>query len=167
MAAGPTYSPIATTTATGSSTNVTFNSISGSYTDLVLVIANVTAQIDNVGITLNSDTGSNYSRVILQGNGSTASSNKNSNQTYLYTMYKDTAGGDPVMSTTQFLNYSNSTTYKSVFTRQETNSSGTKAVQAIASVWRSTSAITSISINSGSANFNSGATFTLYGIAAA
>jgi hypothetical protein len=71
------------------------------------------------------------------------------------------------MSTTQFLNYSNSTTYKSVFTRQETNSSGTKAVQAIASVWRSTSAITSISINSGSANFNSGATFTLYGIAAA
>jgi hypothetical protein len=167
MAAGKTYEPIATTTATGSSPNVTFNTISGSYTDLMLVIANVTAQIDNVGIILNSDTGSNYSRVILQGNSSTASSSKNSNQTYLYTMYKDTAGGDPVMSISQFLNYSNSTTYKSVFTRQETNSSGTKSVQAIASVWRSTSAITSISINSGNANFNSGSTFTLYGIAAA
>jgi len=167
MAAGPTYELIATTTAGGSSTNITFNSISGSYTDLVLIIASVTAQIDNVGITLNSDTGSNYSRTIMQGNGSTKSSSKNNNQTYLYTMYKDTAGGDPVMSISQFLNYSNSTTYKSVLTRQVTNSSGTKSAQSILSVWRSNSAITSISINSGNANFNSGATFTLYGIAAA
>ena len=167
MAAGLTYTPIATTTAGGSSTNVTFNSISGSYTDLVLVIANVTAQIDNVAITLNSDTGSNYSRTIINGNGSTASSSKNSNQSYLYTMYKDTAGGDPVMSISQFQNYSNSTAYKTVLTRQETNSSGTKAIQAMVSLWRSTSAITSISINSGNANFNSGSTFTLYGITAA
>jgi hypothetical protein len=167
MAAGSTYTPIATTTASGSSTNVTFSSISGSYTDLVLIIANVTAQIDNVAITLNSDTGSNYSRTILNGNGSTASSSRNSNQTYLYTMYKDTAGGDPVMSISQFQNYSNSTTNKTVLTRQETNSGGTKSVQAMVSLWRSTSAITSISINSGNANFNSGSTFTLYGIAAA
>jgi len=164
MAAGATYEPIATTTAGGSSTNVTFNSISGGYTDLVLVISNVTAQIDNMGITLNSDTGSNYSRTIMQGYGSTKSSSKNNNQTYLYTMYKDTSGGNPVMSISQFLNYSNSTTYKSVLTRQETDSGGTKSVQAMASVWRSTSAITSISINSGNANFNSGAIFTLYGI---
>ena len=167
MAAGSTYTPIATTTASGSSTNVTFSSISGSYTDLVLIIANVTAQIDNVAITLNSDTGSNYSRTILNGNGSTASSNRNNNQSYLYTMYKDTAGGDPVMSISQFQNYSNSTTYKTVLTRQETNSGGTKSVQAMVSLWRSTSAITSISINSGNANFNSGSTFTLYGILAA
>jgi hypothetical protein len=167
MAAGATYEPIATNTASGSSTNVTFSSISGSYTDLVLIIANVTAQIDNVGITLNSDTGSNYSRTILNGNGSTATSSRNSNQTYLYTMYKDTVGGDPAMSISQFQNYSNSTTYKTVLTRQETNSSGTKSVQAMVSLWRSTSAITSISINSGNANFNSGSTFTLYGISAA
>jgi hypothetical protein len=167
MAAGSTYEPIATTTASGSSTNVTFSSISGSYTDLVLIIANVTAQIDNVGITLNSDTGSNYSRTLINGNGSTATSTRGSNQTYLYTMYKDTAGGDPVMSISQFQNYSNSTTYKTILTRQETNSSGTKSVQAMVSLWRSTSAITSISINSGNANFNSGSTFTLYGITAA
>jgi hypothetical protein len=161
-----TYEKIATATASGSSTNVTFSSISGSYTDLVLIIANITAQIDNVGITLNSDTGSNYSRTVLQGNGSTASSARGSNQTYLYTMYKDTAGGDPAMSISQFQNYSNSTTYKTILTRQETNSSGTKAVQAMASLWRSTSAITNMSINSGNANFNSGATFTIYGIKA-
>jgi hypothetical protein len=159
-----TYEKIATTTASGSSTNVTFSSISGSYTDLVLIIANITAQIDNVGITLNSDTGSNYSRTVLQGNGSTATSARGNNQTYLYTMYKDTAGGDPAMSISQFQNYSNSTTYKTILTRQETNSSGTKSVQAMASLWRSTSAITNISINSGNANFNSGATFTIYGI---
>lgn len=167
MAAGLTYEPITTTTASGSSTNITFTSISGSYTDLILVIANVTAQIDNVAITLNSDTGSNYSRITFNGNGSTVSTSKNNNQSYLYTMYKDTAGGDPVMSISQFFNYSKSTTYKTVLTRQETNSSGAKAVQAMASIWRSNSAITTISINSGNANFNSGATFTLYGIASA
>jgi hypothetical protein len=163
-----TYQKIATTTANGSSTNVTFSSISSSYTDLVLIVANVTAQIDNVGIRLNSDTGNNYSRTIITGNGSTASSSRGTNDSYLYTMYKDTAGGDPVMSIMQFQNYSNSTTYKTVLIRQETNSSGTKAAQAIVGVWRATpAAITNISITSLNANFNSGSTFTIYGIKAA
>jgi hypothetical protein len=159
-----TYEKIATTTASGSSTNVTFSSISGSYTDLVLIIANVTAQIDNLGITLNGDTGNNYARTLIYGDGSTAASFANRSGAFLYTMYKDTIAGDPAMSISQFQNYSNTTTKKSVLTRQETNSSGTKAVQALASLWSNTSAITSISINSGSANFNSGSTFTLYGI---
>ena len=160
-----TYEKIATTTASGSSTNVTFSSISGSYTDLVLIIANVTSQIDNVGIRLNSDTGSNYSRTILSGNGTSAAGNRGTNDTYLYTMYKDTVGGDPVMSIMQFQNYSNSTTRKNVLLRQVTNSSGTKGVMTMVGVWRATpAAITNISITSLNANFNSGSTFTLYGI---
>jgi hypothetical protein len=160
-----TYEKIATTTASGSSTNVTFSSISGSYTDLVLIIANVTAQIDNVGVRLNSDTGTNYSRTILSGNGSSAAGNRGFNDTYLYTMYKDTAGGDPVMSIMQFQNYSNSTTYKNVLVRQETNSSGTKGAMGMVGLWRATpAAITNISITSLNANFNSGSTFTIYGI---
>ena len=163
--ASTTYEPIQSQTLGSTQATVTFSSIPQGYTDLVLVIANVTAQIDNVAISLNGDTGSNYSRTILQGNGSTASSSRNNSQSYLYTMYKDTAGGDPVISISQFQNYSNTNIYKTVLTRQETNSSGTKAVQAIASLWRNTSAITTILLTSGNANFNAGSIFTLYGIA--
>ena len=38
MAAGSTYTPIATTTLGSAQADVTFSSISGSYTDLVLII---------------------------------------------------------------------------------------------------------------------------------
>ena len=159
-----TYEKIETTTASGSSTNVTFSSISGSYTDLVLIVANVTAQIDNVGIRLNSDTASNYSRTLLSANGTSVNGNRGFNDTYLYTMYKDTAGGNPVMAIMNFQNYSNSTIYKTVLTRTGTDSSGTKGTLSMVGVWRNTSAITNISITSLNANFNSGSTFTIYGI---
>jgi hypothetical protein len=39
MAAGNTYTPIVTNTLSSATSSVTFSSISGSYTDLVLVIA--------------------------------------------------------------------------------------------------------------------------------
>jgi len=160
-----TYEKMATTTASGSSTNVTFTSISGAYTDLVLIISNVTSQIDNVGIRLNSDTGTNYSRTILSANGTAVNGNRGTNDSYLYTMYKDTAGGNPVMSIMQFQNYSNSTTYKNVLVRQQTDSSGTKGTLAMVGLWRATpAAITNISITSLNANFNSGSIFTIYGI---
>ena len=38
MAAGSTYTPLATNTLSSSSASITFSSISGSYTDLVLVM---------------------------------------------------------------------------------------------------------------------------------
>jgi len=63
MAAGATYEPIATTTVSGSSTStVTFSSISGTYTDLV-IIGNLGSQTTNAFpyLQFNGDTGSNYS----------------------------------------------------------------------------------------------------------
>jgi hypothetical protein len=54
-----TYEPIATTTLSSAQSSVTFSSISGSYTDLVLV-SNVSGSGGNANlrVTLNSDTGS-------------------------------------------------------------------------------------------------------------
>lgn len=66
-----TYEPIATTTASGSSSSITFSSISSAYTDLVLVAnASVTSGSDTAILRFNGDTGSNYSRTFLSGNGS-------------------------------------------------------------------------------------------------
>ena len=169
MAAGRTYTPIARTTLSTAASTVTFNSISGSYTDLVLVVQ---ASVDSDGdlrYRLNSDTGSNYSGTILWGTGSTAGSTRVSNQTSgitnSYGGFNTTLGGS--VQILQFINYSNTTTYKTILSRTSAAAGG---VDATVGTWRSTSAITSIQIgkNSGmGGTFQIGSTFTLYGILAA
>ena len=73
-----TYEPIATANGTGSSGVVTFSSIPATYTDLV-VASNIIGDANSaVRIRLNGDTtDSNYSYVLLYGNGSVAGSTYN------------------------------------------------------------------------------------------
>ena len=75
MAAGSTYTPIATTTASGSASSVTFSSIPSTYTDLVIVadILGAASTADAV-LRFNSDTTSNYSETVIRGDGSSAAS---------------------------------------------------------------------------------------------
>jgi len=163
-----TYEPIANATGTGSSGQVTFSSIPGTYTDLILVTHYIDVQIDNLGLRFNSDSGSNYSRTSMYGTGSSRSSSKNSNQTYAYTMYKDTnTTTDPVYATTQIMNYSSSATYKNLINRTGTKSGSTYNVFLQTLVWRSNNAITQIDIYSGNANFSTNCKWTLFGVKAA
>ena len=166
MPAGSTYTPIATTTLSSSATSYTFSSIAGTYTDLYLV-AFVKTDDSSKAFTfqVNGDTGSNYSWTNLIGNGSAASSGRGSTTTNInlsagaQTGY-DSNGGLYLMN---FQNYSNTTTYKTMLVR---NAYAAGFTSATVGLWRSTSAITSITLNS-SANMLSGCTFTLYGIASA
>jgi hypothetical protein len=170
MAAGPTYEPIATTTLGSASATVSFTGISSSYTDLVLVIsaadnagANVYLQMGNGSI----DTGSNYSDTILTGNGTTAYSARDTSQTKILYAYEGTPPTSPSFGTyiIQFMNYSNTTTYKTVLSRANSASSG---VDAIVGLWRSTSAINQIQLSAqGATTYSVGSTFTLYGIKSA
>lgn len=166
MAAGSTYTPIATNTLGSTASTVTFSSISGSYTDLVLVVnATVTSSGYDLGIQLNGDTGTNYSTTYLYGSGSAAGSARVSNQSRALATYYGGIGTVQGNQIVQFLNYSNSTTYKTVISRANRADSGTDAT---VSLWRNTSAITSIVLNAQSGGtFAIGSTFTLYGIAAA
>jgi hypothetical protein len=160
-----TYEPIATTTLT-SSGNVTFSSISGSYTDLVLVIYSITSSATDINIRLNGDSGTNYSTTHLTGNGSSAASFRSSNDTKMTIMYYSSTGtgSSPNVSLVQFMNYSNTTTNKTVISRSNNAANG---VDANVHLFRSTSAITSMEIYGQSTNFSAGSTFTLYGIKAA
>jgi hypothetical protein len=159
MAAGATYTPIATTTSSSSST-ITFSSIPSTYTDLVLVISGANSGSGVKSVQFNSDTGANYSCTTLIGNGSTAYSGSYS------TAYLDVwnAGTNDYNTIVQFQNYSNSTTYKTYLSRQNTAAVGTEA---IVGLWRSTAAISTIAINISSNNFGTTTTFSLYGITAA
>ena len=164
-----TYTPIATYTAPSAQTTVTFSSIAGTYTDLVLICNIAQAAGNNsLRIRYNSDTGTNYSRTYLLGNGSTASSGRTTSDVSGY--LSETTGSTTLefAVVAHIMNYSNTTTYKTHISRSNRASS---SVDAVVGLWQSTSAITRIDLAMGGSfptnNFATGSTFTLYGIAAA
>ena len=170
MTAGSTYTPLATTTLGSASNTVTFSSIPSTYTDLIIVTdagASVISEVDLRVGNSSVDTGSNYSVTKLTGDGSTATSVRQSGQTYWrpnYNSLYDNANGKSV-HIFQFMNYSNTTTNKTVLSRANNAGAG---VDAIVGLWRSTAAITSMVLNAQTGGtFDVGSTFTLYGIKAA
>jgi hypothetical protein len=168
MAAGSTYTPIATYSTTGSQASYTFTSIPSTYTDLVLVTSLSTSldQTESVNMTFNGDSASNYSATDLIGTGSSAISGRYST-TFIRILgrYTGTANTFSNMSIAHIQNYANSTTFKTVIARGSNAGTG---VSATAGLWRATpAAITSATIlTSGGSNYAIGSTFTLYGIKA-
>jgi hypothetical protein len=169
MAAGPTYEPIATNTLGSATSSVTFSSISGSYTDLVLVIAYKAATTNQPTLQLTfNGSSSGYSGTQLTGNGSAAASYRNTNAAYISIArlvgVPSTVGNTGTIII-NLQNYSNTTTYKTVLARANAADTGTEADVGL---WQNTSAITSFTIAAATSNdFDTGSTFTLYGILAA
>ena len=167
MAAESTYTPIATTTLGSAVTSYTFSSIPSTYTDLVLIISAAASSGLDLAIRYNGDSGSNYSETILTGNGTSASSTRETSQTRGLLDYNgipsSTLGNN--VTIVNIMNYANTTTYKTALSRANNAGSGTDANVIL---WRSTSAINSVTVLSSNVNnISSGSTFTLYGIAAA
>jgi len=161
-----TYEPIATTTLGSAQASVTFSTISQSFTDLVVVMTGTIASggAGAASFQFNGDTSStNYSNTRLYGDGTNAASTRNSNQPrVVVAFFSDSLPSTNIVS---IMNYANSTTYKTCVYR---NNASDNRAQAGVGLWRSTSAINSITItNSASLNFTVGTTFTLYGIASA
>ena len=165
MAAGATYTQIATTTLGSAASSVTFSSISGSYTDLVCVINSNTTADTQIRIRFNSDSNNNYSATVLGGDGSSAFSVRVSNES------SGNIGALGTNWSTNLIhinNYSNATTYKTILGRFNETSASYGETGAKVVLWRSTSAITSIAFTLPSTyTYASGSTFSLYGIAAA
>ena len=167
MAAGSTYTPIATTTLGSATASYTFSSIPSTYTDLVLIVnAAITTGSSYYSVQFNSDTGSNYSATRLRGNGSSATSGRDTSVTQIWT-----SSGATITTTSlennlimNIMNYANTSTYKTVIGRDNAASVETNAYVGL---WRSTSAINTIKVSIASSTFIAGSTFTLYGLAAA
>ena len=166
MAAGSTYTPIATQTLGSATASVTFSSISGAYTDLVIVYSATTSSgANDVCIRFNGDTAANYSATYLYGTGISAGSTRLSNTSTPYVDYYGAPGiSSPAGNILNIQNYSNATTYKTWFNRSNQAAGG---VDAVVGLWRSTSAITSVTLFITSNTISVGSTFSLYGIAAA
>lgn len=154
-----TYEPIQTQTVGTAVATVTFSSIPQTYTDLVLV-ANL---IDSNGFSVmrfNSDSGSNYSRTWMYGNGTSAGSSRGTNISGL-DLKAASSGSEYPVDIVHLMNYSNTTTYKTCLIRQ---SYASNEVALYAGLWRNTAAITTITVTN---NISAGSTFTLYGVKAA
>jgi hypothetical protein len=163
MPAGSTYTPIATTTLGSAAVSVTFSSVPSTYTDLVLVLNGTTPSSIGIGLRFNSDSGTNYSNTFVAGDGSAAFSGRASN----FTMGR--FGNINTSNTTaiaQIQNYSNTTTFKTTLGRAATPAD---FVVAYVNLWRNTAAINNIVVitDNSSTQFQTGTTFTLYGIASA
>jgi len=159
-----TYSQIATTTLGSATASYTFSSIPQTYTNLVLVCGNVLTASTGQGVKIrfNSDTATNYSYTYLSGNGTSAVSNRNSNATSSQIGW-GAVGSSTAISTiiASIPNYINTTTNKTFISRSSDASTETVA---LVGLWRSTAAISSITIFPSSGNFSTGCVFTLYGI---
>ena len=169
MAAGSTYTPIATQTLSSATNLVTFSSIPSTYTDLIFVCVPGTAQLQDMYFRVNGDSGANYSWTHLYGTGSAVGSTKSSGNAAGMADYY----GAPNLTVgtsnqiLQFMNYSSPNMYKTVLTRSNRADSGADLT---VNLWKSTAVINSVEFRmSGGAtiNFLAGSTFTLYGIAAA
>jgi hypothetical protein len=168
------YESIATATASGSLNSITFSSIPGTYTHLQLRgISGTTSSSTDVGyiqLLLNSDSGTNYSRHQLYGTTSVIYSyGAADNPQYVFgSSYRfATASSIASPAIIDVLDYANTNKYKTLRSLSGTssNTTGTSMVGMFSTVWRSTSAITSITIKVDSGiTLQNGTTFALYGI---
>jgi hypothetical protein len=164
MPAGSTYTPIATTTLGSAASSYTFSSIPSTYTDLILVAdMSATGSSNYPSVRLNGDTASNYSRTYINGDGSSATSARNT-ESYM-TVFGNQVAASRVNFIMHFMNYSNTTTFKTALSRKNDSAS---VMGATVHLWRSTAAINTILISSQTSDtFSAGSTFTLYGISCA
>jgi hypothetical protein len=175
-----TYERIATQTLGTLTRTVTFSSIPGTYTDLVL-IANMQADqttFNNMNYPHiyfngdNSTSGTNYSATSLfarnTGGGNTVVSERNTNDDTINLIANTSDVFSPSIVNIQ--NYSATTTFKTILHRGSGQNGTTNVDGTIAKVgmWRNTAAITSIVLvpSQSTANFIAGSSFTLYGIKA-
>jgi hypothetical protein len=163
-----TYVALQTSTLSSSASNVTFSSIPQGYTDLVLVATVLSADTTTKYLTLqfNSDTASNYSNTIVAGNGTAASSARDTSVTEMYLtpfggMLNQTT--NPVPTIINIQNYSNTNTNKTVLYRA--NQAGSNVLAGVG-LYRSTAAISAVKIFVTAGNMAAGSTFSLYGIKA-
>jgi hypothetical protein len=161
-----TYKPLQSIVLTATTASVTFSDIEPNYTDLVLVVNNLTTTVagQSIYMEFNGDSTAVYSETWLNGNGSSATSVRRTADIrgFLGGYGAGTSTTNPAMAIGHIMNYANTTTFKTALARY---SLGSVETNTLVNLWRSTAAINSIRVFTGSTML-AGSTFSLYGIKA-
>jgi hypothetical protein len=165
-----TYEPIVTYTVGSAVSDISFTSITNTYTDLVISISSISNGTNNPTIvtTINGDTGNSYSGVQVYSRSSGgAAGNKNIDASFISlgraTGISGVNNGKSMM-TVYLFDYANTTKFKGLLCQTYNYFGG---VEQDVATWRSTAAITSINFNAGGNSWGVGTVYTLYGIKAA
>lgn len=161
-----TYEPIATTTLSSTTNTFTFSSIPSSYTDLrISLFARSSGNYIRTRIRFNSVTTDTYNQLSLYAAGSTVLTTE-FGTTYIEADTEGMIAAQPSFYSFDIFSYAGSTFKNCLITSSE-DKNGTGQVNRIVGMWRSTSAIDSVTIFTDASTFAVGTTATIYGIKAA
>lgn len=165
-AAGGSYESIASqTVGAGGASSVIFTSIPNTYSHLQVRVMSLfnNARMD---IQFNSDTGSNYSYHLVQGNGSATYAEAGATQTSIkvWPNGNTTSTSNPNVLVMDLLDYANTNIYKTARILNGFDENGSGIISLNSGNWRNTNAITSIKLAPNTGNFAQYSSFALYGI---
>ena len=171
------YESIATATGNGSSGTITFSSIPSTYKHLQIraiyrdTYAPASLNTVSYKIQFNTDTASNYTQHFIKGTNATVVASGGANLTSIII---DTSGANSAASNTLILgasivdiiDYADTSKFKTVraFEGADLNNATDSKIVLLSGLWRSTSAISTITITANVTAFSTNTTFALYGI---
>lgn len=163
---------LATTTLTSATASITFNNLSTSYKDLIVITsskADSTSTAQFISMQFNGNTGNNYANVYLYGGNATTSpvySSFGALRDYLALSITRSPYEVQDFNTaiTHVFDYQATDKWKSVLS--ETNDTGQNYYGITAGIFQSTSAVTSVTIKHDTGNLGAGTKITLMGVSA-
>ena len=161
------YESIQTFTAgSGGSATITFSSIPSTYKHLQLRFIAAGTSTPALYVRINSDSGANYTRHRLQGNGTSASADGTTAQNHI-SIYG--SPGLPTSSTfaagvLDILDYTNTNKKKTIRTLAGVDNNGSGNIELTSSLWSNTAAVNTLTIAASSGNLSQYSSFALYGI---
>lgn len=165
------YESIATVSVgSGGASSVEFTSIPSTYSHLqIRAIARGTksSTVAFLNMKLNSDTGTNYTYHLLQGDGSSAVASGVVNDTFFDWARHPAANATASIfgtSVIDILDYGNTNKFKTVRYLGNYDANGSGYVEFRSGLWRSTNAISTITFTWDSGNFTQYSHFALYGV---
>ena len=156
----------------GGASSITFSSIPSTYKHLQIRMIGRSDRAslfgDYIKVTFNSDSGANYSDHQLQGDGSTVTSIAGTSANFMRCMRF--AGATATANAfgagiIDILDYANTNKYKTLRNLGGIDSNGTGDITFVSGSWRSTSAVSTVTLTvGGGTTFNQYTTAALYGI---
>ena len=163
------FESIATVTVgSGGQSSISFTSIPSTYKHLQIrgISRLTTGNWQNVGMTFNSDTATNYSWHYLNGDPNTAGAGASTNETNMLIAQIPAASQTASVfngMVCDILDYTNTNKYKTTRSLSGTDANGSGTIFFWSGSWRNTNAITSINLSSTN-NFAQYSSFALYGV---
>ena len=157
------YESIATITAGSAVPSIEFTSIPATYTNLQVRVSALT--VNDQRFQINGDTASNYYAHYLYGDGANAYGSGTGAAANGYYGYSGSAS-QPYVAVLDILDYTNTNKFKTIRALGGTDANGSGYAFFSSSLWRSTSAVTSLKFYLSTGNFATNSTIALYGVKA-